>query len=104
MGFLKKDEKCLFDTQACWSYADRQMLCLDTSSWRTQRPDMDLTSCNRCGICYIFCPTQCITEDGKRYSVNFTFCKGCGVCAKECPKKAIQMVPEGEYADECTSR
>lgn len=104
MGFIKKDEKCLCKTEACWSYANKQMLCLDTSSWRTQRPVVAFDTCNRCGLCYIFCPTQCITEDDEKFTPNLKFCKGCGVCAKECPKGAINMIPEGEYSDECVSR
>jgi len=50
MGFIKEDKKCLCETEASWSYADRQMLCLDTSSWRTQRPDVEYAKCNRCGL------------------------------------------------------
>lgn len=104
MGFIKKDEKCLMETEACWSYADKQMLCLNTSSWRTERPIVNYETCNRCGLCFVYCPPQCISQDGEKFSPNLEFCKGCGVCAKECPKGAITMTPEGDYADECVSK
>ena len=104
MGFIKENEKCICETEACWSYANQQMLCLDTSSWRTERPVVNYEKCNRCGLCFIFCPPQCIDEDGEKFTPNLGFCKGCGVCAKECPKGAITMTPEGEYADECISK
>lgn len=104
MGFIKEGQKCLCETEASWSYADQQMLCLDTSSWRTQRPHTEYEKCNRCGLCFIYCPPQCIREDGEKFTPDLSFCKGCGVCAKECPKGAIKMTPEGEYADECVSR
>jgi 2-oxoacid:acceptor oxidoreductase delta subunit (pyruvate/2-ketoisovalerate family) len=104
MGFIKKGQKCLCQTEASWSYAEQQMLCLDTSSWRTQRPHTEYEKCNRCGLCFVYCPTQCIREDGEKFTPDLSFCKGCGVCAKECPKGAVKMIPEGEYADGCVSR
>ena len=104
MGFLKENEKCVCETEACWSYADKQMLCLDTSSWRTQRPVVDHESCSRCGLCYVFCPTQCVRAGKTEFKIDLTYCKGCGVCAKECPINVIEMVSEGEYSDECFSK
>lgn len=104
MGFIKENETCLYDTQACWSDANRQMLCLDTSTWRTQRPVVQEERCNGCGLCFVFCPPQCIVLDGERFAPNLGFCKGCGICARECPKGAITMIPEGEYSNECPGR
>lgn len=104
MGFIKENEKCLCKTQACWSYGNKELLCLDTSSWRTQRPVVNEGQCNRCGFCFIFCPPQCMADAGGKFAPNLKFCKGCGVCAKECPQGAITMTPEGEYADECPGR
>jgi len=101
MGFIKETDKCIFETEAAWSDANRNLLCLDTGDWRTERPVVDTQKCNVCGICVIYCPPQCMIEDGDFYSANLDYCKGCGVCAKECPKKAITMTPEGEYADDC---
>ena len=103
MGFIKDNEKCIFETEAAWSDAKQNLLCLSTGSWRTSRPVVNLEKCNRCGLCFVFCPPQCIDQDGEKFIPDMEFCKGCGVCAKECPKGAITMTPEGEFADECPS-
>ncbi len=101
MGFIKENETCIFETEASWSDAKRNLLCLNTGDWRTVRPVVDQAKCNVCGICVMYCPPQCMVDDGDYYKANLTYCKGCGICAKECPKKAITMTPEGEYADDC---
>jgi len=100
---LDQQAKCIFETEAAWSYAGKQLLCLNTGDWRTERPVVDKVKCNQCGICYTFCPPQCIIEqaDGN-YEANLDYCKGCGICAKECPKGAITMSPEGGFSDDCT--
>ncbi|MEE9520432.1 MAG: 4Fe-4S binding protein [Dehalococcoidales bacterium] len=68
-----------------------------TGSWRTERPIIDLDKCNKCGLCYIFCPDVAIGLNGEGYpETDLFYCKGCGICAVECPKKAITMVEEGE--------
>jgi 2-oxoacid:acceptor oxidoreductase delta subunit (pyruvate/2-ketoisovalerate family) len=77
-----------------WSNADLSLLCLETGTWRTNRPVVDNEKCNYCGICSIFCPPQCLLDKGDHFEPNLQFCKGCGICAKECPRKAISMVPE----------
>jgi pyruvate ferredoxin oxidoreductase delta subunit len=66
-----------------------------TGGWRSQKPDYDNSKCNKCGLCFIFCPDCSITQraDGY-YEVNMFYCKGCGICAKECPKDVITMIPE----------
>ena len=94
-------EKDIFKTESCWSEAHGALLCLNTGDWRTERPVVDQDRCNVCGICVIYCPPQCMVEKGDFYEADLNYCKGCGICAKECPKKAINMVSEGEYADEC---
>jgi 2-oxoacid:acceptor oxidoreductase delta subunit (pyruvate/2-ketoisovalerate family) len=103
MGFIKENEECIFETEAAWSDAKKKMLCLTTGGWRTARPVVNLEKCNRCGICFVFCPPQCIRQDGENFVPAMEYCKGCGVCSKECPKGAITMTPEGEFADECPS-
>lgn len=66
-----------------------------TGDWRTERPVVDKGKCNKCGLCYIFCPEGCIREDAEGfYESDLYYCKGCGICAHECPQGAIQMVPE----------
>jgi len=96
--------KFIFKTENAWSDADELLLCLDTASWRTERPVVDKDKCNYCGLCALYCPPQCLKDMGDHFEANLDFCKGCGVCAKECPRDAITMVPEGEFADEGSKR
>lgn len=105
MGFINEDEKCLFETESCWSDANKKLMCLNTGTWRTARPVVLSAKCNRCGFCFIYCPTQCIKPDKamKNYVPNLEFCKGCGLCAMECPKDAIEMTPEGEAKDDSST-
>ena len=68
-----------------------------TGTWRLQRPVMDTNLCNRCGLCYIYCPDMAIIKTAAgTYEHDLNYCKGCGICAEECPKKAITMVDEEE--------
>ncbi len=99
-------QECILPTEACWSDASEDTLCLHTGDWRTERPVFDLEKCNACGFCYIYCPVQCVSDapDGIHYQVDLEYCKGCGVCARECPTGAITMVPEGDLADGCEPR
>ncbi|MFH0768715.1 MAG: 4Fe-4S dicluster-binding protein [Chloroflexota bacterium] len=67
----------------------------ETGGWRSQRPILDVDKCNKCGLCYIFCPDACIEQDEEGYfKSNLFYCKGCGICSAECPRKAIVMVEE----------
>ncbi len=85
------------DREGAWSDADKLLLCLDTGSWRSERPALERGKCNYCGLCALYCPTQCHVDQGDHFHPNLDFCKGCGICAKECPRKAIAMVPEGAH-------
>lgn len=68
-----------------------------TGGWRSLRPIIDKEKCNRCGLCYLYCPEGCIFVDGEGYfAVDLDYCKGCGICAHECPTKAIKMEEEEE--------
>ena len=89
----------IFKTEAPWSDANQKMLALDTGSWRTERPVLDKSLCNYCGLCAIYCPPQCMADMGDHYEANLAFCKGCGICAHECPKKAYTMKPEGDFTN-----
>lgn len=62
-----------------------------TGSWRIFVPVLDEGKCNKCLLCWIYCPEACITKDIK---INYDYCKGCGICAEECPSKAIVMKKE----------
>jgi 2-oxoacid:acceptor oxidoreductase delta subunit (pyruvate/2-ketoisovalerate family) len=66
-----------------------------TGEWRILRPEISGEKCNRCGICYLYCPEgTMVFKSGMGPEVNLTYCKGCGICASECPRKAISMKPE----------
>ncbi len=66
-----------------------------TGGWRSERPILDTGLCNKCGLCYIYCPEGCIKEhDDGFFRANLYHCKGCGICAVECPKDAIKMEDE----------
>ena len=86
--------------EGAWSDADELLLCLNTGSWRSERPVVDRNNCNYCGLCALFCPTQCMMNMKDHFLPNLEYCKGCGTCARECPKKVIRMVSEGEFQDE----
>jgi pyruvate ferredoxin oxidoreductase delta subunit len=68
-----------------------------TGDWRSQRPTYNFKRCIKCGICYLFCPEACISQNEKgNFEADLYYCKGCGVCAKECPTRVITMVEEEE--------
>ena len=62
-----------------------------TGTWRTFRPEIDLTTCKKCGNCILYCPDGCIDRELK---VDYDYCKGCGICANECTSKSIKMKRE----------
>ncbi len=67
----------------------------ETGGWRSLRPVFDNSKCNKCGLCYIFCPEGCIEQqEGGLFEANLFYCKGCGICAHECPKTVITMIEE----------
>jgi len=66
-----------------------------TGDWKSRRPVVDLSKCNKCTLCYFFCPEGCIAKDEEGYfQPDLFYCKGCGICAAECPKEAITMIEE----------
>lgn len=68
-----------------------------TGDWRSQRPILDREKCNKCGLCWLYCPDAAmkLLEDGY-YEPDLFYCKGCGICASVCPKEAITMMEEEE--------
>ncbi|OIP26787.1 MAG: hypothetical protein AUK39_03990 [Dehalococcoidia bacterium CG2_30_46_19] len=66
-----------------------------TGDWRAQRPIFNHDRCIKCGICSLFCPEDCISQNGDGYfEADLYYCKGCGICARECWTQAITMVEE----------
>ncbi len=68
-----------------------------TGNWRTERPIIDYSHCNKCLICYARCPDGAIRVgvDGEP-EIDYDHCKGCLICARECPGHYIQTVRESE--------
>ena len=97
---MVKNYQFLLETEASISDSKQKMLALDTGGWRTERPVLDVSKCNYCGLCAIYCPPQCMRDKVDHYEADLTWCKGCGICAHECPRDALTMVPEGEFANE----
>lgn len=62
-----------------------------TGTWRVLKPVRNKELCNKCMICWQFCPDNAINKD---LTVDYDFCKGCGICAQVCPKKSIKMIRE----------
>jgi pyruvate ferredoxin oxidoreductase delta subunit len=96
--------KFIFEQEGAWSDGHKVLLCLDTGSWRVARPVLNHDKCNYCGLCALYCPPQCLIDQGDYFSPDLDFCKGCGICAGECPRGAISMVSEGEFADDSSKR
>lgn len=68
-----------------------------SGDWRAQRPVFNHDRCIKCGICSLFCPEDCISQDGEGYfEADLYYCKGCGICARECWTEAITMVEEAK--------
>ena len=66
-----------------------------TGDWKSEIPVLTTEKCNKCGLCFIYCPEGCIQPDKDGWFIaDLYYCKGCGICAKECPKDAIKMVGE----------
>lgn len=67
-----------------------------TGDWRSFKPVIDEDKCNKCGLCWVYCPDSSILPVDDKYQVDLDYCKGCGICAEECPQKAITMIEEVE--------
>ena len=68
-----------------------------TGDWRAEHPVFNHDRCIKCGICSLFCPEDCIRQDGEGYfEADLYYCKGCGICAQECWTEAITMVEEAK--------
>ena len=66
-----------------------------TSGWRAYRPQINLSHCSRCFLCFALCPDGAIYLDEEHYPwVDYKHCKGCLVCVHECPAEAIREIRE----------
>lgn len=67
-----------------------------TGGWRTGvLPEVDLSACVNCLLCWLYCPDSAITLDGTTFTgFDYDYCKGCELCAEVCPTSAIAMVEE----------
>ena len=72
-----------------------------TGLWRTMRPVIDETLCNRCSwICSTLCPDGAIDVGTEREPIiDYDHCKGCLVCVAVCPPHAIRVEPEATAVD-----
>jgi 2-oxoacid:acceptor oxidoreductase delta subunit (pyruvate/2-ketoisovalerate family) len=72
-----------------------------TGSWRTGvRPEIDLSRCVDCLLCWLHCPDSAIVLDGEAFAgFDYDHCKGCEICAAVCPTDAIAMVAEEAGSD-----
>jgi pyruvate ferredoxin oxidoreductase gamma subunit len=61
-----------------------------TGNWRMERPEIDLTKCKRCFLCYLYCPEAAMRLDAENFPhIDYDHCKGCMICYEECPTDAI---------------
>ena len=67
-----------------------------TGGWRTGvKPEVDLTKCIDCLLCWVYCPDSAIrVAEGAFTGIDLDFCKGCEICAEVCPTGAIVMAAE----------
>ena len=85
-------------TPGCMVFRPASARDYHTGAWRAQKPTYTFSRCIKCGLCYIYCPEGCISENEEGYFVaDLDYCKGCGICAHECWPAAITMVEEEGY-------
>jgi pyruvate ferredoxin oxidoreductase gamma subunit len=67
-----------------------------TGLWRTMRPVIDYSRCNRCWwVCSTFCPDGAINVGTEGTpDIDYDHCKGCLICVSICPPHAIEAVAE----------
>jgi pyruvate ferredoxin oxidoreductase gamma subunit len=70
----------------------------NTGTWRSFRPVIDDTLCNRCSwICSTLCPDSAIrVAEDRRPIIDYDHCKGCMICVMACPPHAIRQVAESD--------
>jgi 2-oxoacid:acceptor oxidoreductase delta subunit (pyruvate/2-ketoisovalerate family) len=68
----------------------------ETGAWRTGiKPQVDLSKCVNCLLCWLYCPDSAISLNGTTFSgFDLRYCKGCELCAVVCPVEAVTMVED----------
>lgn len=56
---------------------------------RLFKPKIDLKLCDKCRLCIVLCPENCIELKEEKPAIDYSFCTGCLICLRECPKNAI---------------
>lgn len=54
---------------------------------------VDLSLCDRCGLCMPLCPPESIHMALADLVVDGTTCTGCRKCVAPCPVGALSMIP-----------
>jgi 2-oxoacid:acceptor oxidoreductase delta subunit (pyruvate/2-ketoisovalerate family) len=92
MGGLRKWEELRIGGVVVPGEAERPL----TGGWRTGvRPEVDLSRCVNCLLCWLYCPDSAVELEGTTFTgFDLTYCKGCEICAEICPVDAVTMVPE----------
>ncbi len=68
-----------------------------TKEWRSSKPVLEVMKCTKCGICWLYCPDDCIEINEEGYpEIVDVYCKGCMVCVSVCPVDALEEQAEGE--------
>jgi 2-oxoacid:acceptor oxidoreductase delta subunit (pyruvate/2-ketoisovalerate family) len=69
-----------------------------TGGWRTGlKPEVELSNCINCLLCWLYCPDSAVRLDGTTFvGFDLEHCKGCEICAEVCPVGAVAMVAEDD--------
>ena len=74
--------------------AAKDSLSRNVASWRVFFPILDKEKCEKCWLCFDYCPEGVIQKTDSGPLIRKNLCKGCGICATECPFKALTMERE----------
>ena len=76
-------------------YASGNIVERQTGKWRIFKPVINYDECNKCWICFVYCPDGAISLDESDYPhIDYDHCKGCLICYEECPTKVITIERE----------
>lgn len=76
-------------------YTSGNIIERQTGRWRIYKPVINYDKCNKCWICFVWCPEGAISLDDSDYPhIDYDHCKGCLICYEECPVKAITVERE----------